>query len=208
MLYPEGAKSFPDLAPDIQAALLSHRVELQDRAAYKRGNCEWWRYTWPLHREHFQRPRLFCPYRASENRFALDAERKFLGLTDTTVLYDRGQQEDLRYILGVLNSRVLSARFRFIGKLLGGGVYEYYENTVTQLPIPRRAPGDPEHDQMVLLVRRREEAAVELASTYVHDERVLLREEVDALDQEIERLVQRLFELSDDEMGLLDEQLS
>ena len=207
LLYLEDAPSFRSLPDDVRDHLNSHSAELKDRAAYKRGNCEWWHYTWPLHKEYFGRSRIWCPYLAPENRFALDLDCQYLGITDTTVLYDNGQEEDLRYILGVLNSRILTARFRFIGKLLGGGVLEYYENTVGKLPIPRRRRGDPGHDRMVELVTRREELAVELGSSRVYDEVQRLEEERRTIDAEIERLVAGLFGLTSDEVLILEEQL-
>jgi len=134
--------------------------------------------------------------------------RATLGITDTTVLYDNGQPESMRYIVGVLNSRVLTARFRFIGKLLGGGVLEYYENTVSQLPLPRRAPGDPQHDRMVELVQRREEAEIELRSTFVGEEQEQLTAQCANLDAQIEALVAELFHLTSEEVAILTAQMT
>lgn len=125
MIFPNAVRRFDLLPQDLQAHIECSREKLMDRAAYRRGNCEWWQYTWPLHREFFDRPRIFCPYRAATNRFAIDQDRAFIGITDTTVLYARDQAEDLRFIVGVLNSRLASFRFAFLGKLLGGGVFEY-----------------------------------------------------------------------------------
>ena len=130
MLYVENAPSFQKLPAVVRDQMSANEGTLRARAAFIRGNCYWWRYTWPLHKAYDARPRIFAPYRAQTNRFALDEGHGFLGLTDTTVLYDNDQPEDLKYFLGFLNSAVLEARFKFIGKLLGAGVLEYYENTV------------------------------------------------------------------------------
>lgn len=119
LLWLEDTPTFDDLPEDIQNHLEQNREVLENRAAFVRGNCDWWRFSWPLHKDFFHRARIFCPYRASSNRFALDEDRNFLGITDTTVLYDNEQPEDLRYVLGLLNTRILTARFLFISKLLG-----------------------------------------------------------------------------------------
>jgi hypothetical protein len=137
LLYLEDIKFFKDLPEKINSYILSHKAELQKRAAFKRGNCDWWRYTWPLHKEHFYKDKLYCPYLANTNRFALDAQNKYLGLTDTTVLYDNGQKEDLRYFLALLNSELLSFRFRYIGKLKSNNIYEYVWNSVSKVPVKR-----------------------------------------------------------------------
>ncbi|MGH3458516.1 Eco57I restriction-modification methylase domain-containing protein, partial [Aeromicrobium sp.] len=206
-LYVEDSTAFGQLPADVRAHLSSHRTTLESRAAYQRGDCLWWKFTWPLHKEFFDRPRIICPYRASWNRFALDEQRKFLGLTDTTVLYENGQPEDLRYILALLNSRTLTARFRFIGKLIGGGNYEYYENTVRKLPIPRRSAGDADHDQIVELVKKIEAATEARDSTIVTSEIAELDQEIASTHASIESEVQKLFDLSDDEKELLEAQL-
>jgi hypothetical protein len=202
MALPNAAASLTDLPEDVRHVIESGETELKERAAYKRGDCEWWRYTWPLHFQYMDRARILCPYRAETNRFALDADKRYLGITDTTVLFDADQPEDIRYILGVLNSRISEFRFRFIGKLLGGGVLEYYPNTVEQLPIPRRQPGDEDHDQLVLLVASRLEATAELRSTLIEEERQLIQTVIDLRDSAIDDLVCRLFDLTDDEREL------
>ena len=137
VLLPHTVERFGDLPPAARQHLERHRPELEARAAFRRGDCEWWRFTWPLHASLIRRPRLLCPYMAGTNRFALDEEARFLGLTDTTVLYDAGQPEPLPYLCALLNSRLLTRRYRTIGKLRSAGVYEYFWNGVSRLPIPR-----------------------------------------------------------------------
>jgi hypothetical protein len=150
ILYLEHVAEFGQLPPGIQRHLLAHRAELESRAAYRRGDCEWWKYTWPLHKELYGRPRMLCPYLAATNRFAIDSHNEFLSLTDTTVLFDNGQPEDLRYIAALLNSRLLTWRFRTIGKLKGQGQREYFWNSVSRLPIRRSSdPYTPLDDQAV-----------------------------------------------------------
>lgn len=207
MLYLEDVDRFSHLPADVQAHLKKHRADLEQRAAFIRGNCDWWRFTWPLHKDYFKKARVFCPYRATENRFAVDDAAYFLGITDTTVLYGNNQPEDLRYITAVLNSRVLSARFRYIGKLLGGGVLEYYENTVSKLPVPRREAGSPDHDELVDLAERRAKLAEDRLSTLVPSEQVALIEEARAVELDIEALIVSMFQLTTSEVALVEAEL-
>ena len=99
---------------------------------------------------------MVCPFLATENRFALVDDDRFIGLTDTTVLFTKEQPESLKYLLGLLNSRLLTFRFRAIGKLKGGGIYEYFWNSVSKLSIRRvdfSQPADrARHDRLVTLV--------------------------------------------------------
>jgi len=154
LLYTEAFTAFSQLPAGAQAHLRAHRAELEARAAYQRGNCQWWQWTWPLHKQYINRNKIYCPYLATDNRFALDTTHSLLGLTDTTALYDKGQPEDVRYLLGLLNSSLLTYRFRYIGKLKSGGILEYFWNSISKLPIRRIAPTDPRHQRMVELAQR------------------------------------------------------
>lgn len=203
MFYVERASGFDKLPPQVRAALTGQEVALRARAAFLRGDCEWWRFTWPLHKARDQEPRIIAPYRAQGNRFALDESASYLGLTDTTVLYDAGQPESLKYILGFLNSSILESRFRFIGKLLGAGVMEYYENTVSKLVIPRSGPGSELHDSMVGLVSALIDATDERASTQIRAEQVALDDQIGRLKSQIDALVVTAYGLSDSERDLL-----
>jgi type I restriction-modification system DNA methylase subunit len=204
LIYPELVTDFEDLPKLIRTHLCAHEKELKRRAAYRRGNCAWWKCTWPRHADYVDRARIFTPYQASGNRFALDSECRFLGVTDTTVLYVAGQPEDLRFILGVLNSRVLEFRFRFIGKLKGGGVYEYYKNTVRRLPIPRSQPGTVQHDRLVELVDTRIALAEELGGQPAAYDRGLIQSDIAAVERAIDEHVYGLFDLDDDDQAVID----
>lgn len=97
--------------------------------------------------------KILSPYMAKSNRFAIDTNDEFLSLTDTTVIFDSGQEEDLYYILGLLNTELLTNRYKSIGKLKGGGIYEYFWNSVSKMPIKRIDFSNAEevslHDQIV-----------------------------------------------------------
>ena len=90
---------------------------------------------------HHFRPKIIVPYRASENRFAVDETGLLAGLTDTTVLFAKNDDVNFLYALcALLNSSVLNFRYRAlggIGKLTGKGMFEYFENQVGDLPVPR-----------------------------------------------------------------------
>lgn len=208
LLWVEDTPTFDALPDDVRDHLEQNRQDLEKRAAFVRGNCDWWRFSWPLHKDYFHRARIFCPYRASSNRFALDEERRFLGITDTTVLYDNDQPEDLRYILGLLNTRILTGRFLFIGKLLGGGVLEYYENTVSKLRVPRGKPGESRHDRIVELVKQIEEAVEDRESTTLHGEKTTAQQIIDSAAQEIEEITADLYGLSENDRAILEEHIA
>jgi type I restriction-modification system DNA methylase subunit len=134
LLYLEDVLVFDLLPSSVRDHLNAHRDQLMQRAAYKRGNCEWWKYTWPLHKEAYVEPRLLCPYRASFNRFAPVDGRGAISLTDSTVVFPMDATV-MKVLLGILNSRLLTFRYRRLGKLTGNNMWEYFWNGVGMLPI-------------------------------------------------------------------------
>jgi hypothetical protein len=208
LLYVEEAESFTALPGEVKSHLTGHQDALRKRKAFERGDCDWWRFTFPLHKDFFSRPRILCPYRARDNRFAVDHNAEFLGITDTTVLYENGQPESLDYIAAVLNSRVLTYRFRFIGKLVGGGTYEYFHNTVARLPIPRRSPGDPDHDRLAVLAREISHEKAVASSSRVPAEKRAAEFKIREMLDEVDAIAVGLFGLSADERVLIDSALS
>ena len=208
LLYLEDVGDFSALPAGVQRHLKAQEVVLKERAAFQRGNCLWWRYTWPLHKEWYARPKILCPYLATGNRFALDQDCAFIGLTDTTVLFDNDQPEHLCYLLGLLNSRLLSYRFKSIGKLKSGGIYEYFWNGVSKLPIRRINFSDPadnaRHDRMVQMVEQMLSLHKQLASSRTSHDKTLIQRQIDATDRQIDRLVYGLYGLTADEIGIVE----
>ena len=157
VLYTPGAARFADLPAAARAHLTAHRAELEARAPVRRGDRPWWRFSWPLHQGRMDQPRILSPALSRSHRFALDPTGDSIGLTDTTALFDRGQPEDLRYLLGLLNAPVMVWRHGQRAKRKGGGVREFYWNGLAVLPIRRIDMGCPAD-------RRRHDAVVDAVS--------------------------------------------
>lgn len=142
LLFVPAADHLDDLPPGARAHLEAHRARLEGRAAVRRGDRPWWRFTWPLHAALQARPRILCPGLSTGPRFARVGPDDPIGLSDTTVIFDAGQPEDLRYVLGLLQSRVLGWRHRQRAKRRGGA-WEFYWNTLRHLPLRRIDFADP-----------------------------------------------------------------
>lgn len=136
ILYFEDIENFEELPESIQDHLLAHRDILEKRATVINEGRTWWRYSRPMHKEYYNLDKIWCSYRAKENIFCFDNTCDYIGLTNTTVIFDTNENIDLKYLLALLNSKVLNFRYKSIGKQTGSGIYEYFENGVGKLPIP------------------------------------------------------------------------
>lgn len=137
ILYFEDVEEFEDLPNSIKDHLLQNREILENRADKKRRNTsKWWNYTFAMHKEYYDLPKLFCSRRARHNTFGIDEGFKYLSFSNMTVVFETNDQLSIKYILALLNSRVLDFRYKGIGKQTGGGIYEYFPNGIAKLPIP------------------------------------------------------------------------
>lgn len=205
-LYLEDVKTFSALPEPVRNYLSStaNTKKLRARAAFKRGNCEWWRYTWPLHKDLHTRPRLVCPYRTGHLRFALDEDFSWLTLTDTTIAFIKDDvQEDIRYLLGLLNSRLLTFRFRGLAKLTGRDMWEAFDNSIGELPIRRidfeRAADRERHNDIVRLVQQLESAVAGEQTAESTTEESMAMRRLEALLSQLDDLAFDLYGIADPE---------
>lgn len=196
ILYPNAFDRWADVPEEMRAYLSQHREKLEGRAAFKRGNCEWWKYTWPLHATYVNAARLLVPYMAGANRFALDQNATFLGLTDTTVLYANSQPESLWYIMAILNSTPLTAFLKSSAKLRSAGIYEYFENTVGGLPIVRLDPAADLHVELTELAQQTSQSASAVAAARTSDHAERATTQLNVLRNTIDEKVLGLFGLT------------
>jgi len=136
ILYFENVDNYEDLPESIRLHLENNRAILENRATCKNEGRIWWRYSRPMHKEFYHMNKIWCSYRSKSNEFVLDESTDYIGLTNTTVIFDTNPNIKFKYLLALLNSKTLDFRYKSIGKQTGSGVYEYFENGVGKLPIP------------------------------------------------------------------------
>jgi hypothetical protein len=210
LIWVEKANSFSDLPSPVRQYLTENESKLKKRAAYKRGNCEWWKFTWPLHKANYSQPKIVSPYLSSRNRFALDTSRRFVGLTDTIVLFKKPDSEEhIEYFLGLLNSKLLEFRFKGIAKLKGGGIYEYFWNSVSKIPIRRidfskRAEKEL-HDRIVQLVKQMIDGTARLQSVRSDAERDTIQNNLTSTDRKLNALVYELYGIAKGDQQMIEE---
>ncbi len=132
-----------------------------------------------------------------------------------TTIFDTNNDFDLKYLLALLNSKVLNFRYKSIGKQTGGGSFEYFPNGVGKLPIPNI----PKEQQkpFITLADTIIDSKEKIAKYNKHFDslnavdKIEIKEEIEKLDilvqesvDEIDRLVYGLYGLSDGEIGIVE----
>ena len=90
----------------------------------------------------------------------------------------------------------------FLAKLTGAAMYEYFENTVSKLPIPQDVD-DEEHDDLVKLAKAITEQKTLLRSTRIPFEQAELVLAVDKMLTQVDKIVSNLFALSTSEYNYI-----
>ena len=207
ILYFEFIDEFKDLPTEIKSYLKSNKKTLSNRADKKRRKtAKWWNYTFSLHKEYYDLPKLFCSRRNSINEFSYDDGFKYLSFSNMTVIFDTNENYDLKYILALLNSKLLSFRYRSIGKQTGNGIYEYFPNGVSKLPIPKISLD--EQKPFVTLVDKILELFKQLESVNTPQEEKLVKMQIENVDNQIDARVYELYGLNEDEIKIVEDFIS
>ncbi len=137
ILYVEEYENFNDLPTDVQNYLIANKKTLSSRAdKMRRKTSRWWNFSFPMHKDYYHLDKIWTSYRNSNNKFAFDSSKKLIGLTDTTAIFNSNPTKVLiKYVLGILNSKLIDFRYKSIGKQTGGGLFEYFENGISKIPI-------------------------------------------------------------------------
>jgi type I restriction-modification system DNA methylase subunit len=209
LLYFEDVEDFKNLPETIQQHLKNNKKRLSERADKKRRSTAlWWNYTFAMHKEYYHLPKIWCSYRSRSNAFVLDESDEYIGLTNTTVIFGTNTTYSLKYLLALLNSKLLTFRYRSIGKQTGGGVFEYFANGVGKLPIPvldmSNTIEKEQYNNIISLVDK----MIELKHKN-HDEqnpqtKTVIYRQISAVNERINKAVYNLYGLTETEVKMVD----
>ena len=186
--------------PSVAQHLSQYSVAAEKR--YDKGDY-WWELRACEYYDVFSLPKILWPGISSEvTAFALD-EAGYYG-NDNNQLIVSGD----RYLLGILNSRLTRFLLTQICDKVQGGFYRLKIVYVQQLPIRQINVSDPtdqaRHDRMVQMVEQMLALHKQLAAATTGHDQTLLKRQIDTIDREIDRLVYQLYELTQEEIALVE----
>lgn len=196
--------------PNTKAYLEQYYEKLSKRNEVIKKTYPWYRLERPRVRRYFEaQEKIVVPYRSEINRFALDNQSAFNdgGGSYCIVLKDDLQYE-IRYILGILNSKCMDWLYGFIGKPKGKS-REYFNKPLEKLPIRTIDFNNPDdvakHDKMVELVEQMLELNKKVNAPGISSqEKKILQKQIDITDKLIDKLVYELYGLTDEEVGIVE----
>ncbi len=195
----QNEQDFSTHYPIIYAHLLSHKDELLKRNKDETGK----RYEWyclqrwaASYYQDFEKEKIVYGEIVQEPRFYLDNGECELGVfyAEATSFILTG--EHLRYLLGMLHSKLITFAFKtfYAGGGLGESGYRYKKAFIERLPIPKITEKNQElADKIIALVER-------ILKSKEKDPKANTQE----LEKEIDALVYQLYNLTDEEIKIIE----
>ncbi len=208
------AKDYKRRHPLTWAYLEENRERLSSRNKGQMGQ-EWYGYVYKKNHTQFGNPKLLVPSIATGSCFAADLDGTFYfvgsgggggGGYGITLLAETNLS--YLYLLGLLNSSLLSAYLKTISTPFRGGYIALNRQYIEQLPIRPINFSDPaeaaRHDRMVALVKQMLELHKRLAAAKSQSDQELYQRQIDATDKEIDKLVYNLYGLTEEEIRIVE----
>lgn len=186
-----------NLYPQIKNYLFSFYDNLKpkkkstDEYGRKPGSYEWYEILDnTAYYPHFEKEeKIIWGLTADKWAYTLDTEQHYLPsnayiLTSKTI--------PIRYILGLLNSKLLCYYFSFIGVMTAGGAYTLKAATIEALPI---AIGSKEIQNLISLK----------VDSILKAKRNNKQADVSSIEDEIDKLVYQLYGLTEDEINIIEQ---
>jgi len=135
-------------------------------------------------------------------------EKGFIARNNLHVILPKLKYYKLRYILGIINSKLMDYVYTFMNPEKGEALAEVKKEHVELLPIRSINFSDPadktRHDRMVQLVELMLGLHKQFATANTGHEKTALQRQIDATDRQIDQLVYELYGLTDAEIAIVE----
>ena len=186
--------------PNVMAYMKMHRGALEARTDIQGTSKKWYELRPCKYYDLLRKPKIIYASVAQRGTFVLDEVGTFV---DKTCYFIPTND---KYLLGLLNSKLIFYYFSHIAVQRRGGYFEYLTIYVSQLPIRVINFSDPAekaaHDKMVALVERM--LALHQRSARTPQEKEMIQREIESTDGAIDALVYELYGLSPEEIAIVE----
>jgi len=156
----------------------------------------------------FEAPLKIVVRQTGDSIIATLVEQGFIARDNLHVLLPEHNQYDLRYVLGLMNSTLVDFIYTIMNPEKGEALAQVKKKHVEQLPICTINFSDPtdkaRHDKMVAFVEQMLSLNKKLADAKTEHEKTTIERQIDATDHQIDKLVYELYELTDEEIGIVE----
>jgi len=191
--------------------LLDNKEYLENREHGKMSGTDWYSYSRNQALDVISLPKIFTPDIASHSSLSFDeaGEVFFTGGVAGGYGVLVSPEYSTKYMLGLLNSKLLEWFIHQSATSMRGGYYSYESRFIRNLPIRTIDFSDPQdvarHDSMVKLVENMLDLHRRIAETKTGHEKTLLSRQIEATDRQIDGLVYELYGLTEEEIAIVED---
>ncbi|MDP2212202.1 MAG: TaqI-like C-terminal specificity domain-containing protein [Candidatus Aquicultor sp.] len=194
-------KWFSENYPAIAAHLEAFAEKGKKR--YDKGEY-WWELRTCDYYEEFEKPKIMLPDISVRGNFILE-EKGIYFSANTTYIICSGD----KYLLGILNSPLMTFFYKHNFAAYRGGYLRFFTQYLEKLPIRTINFSDPtdkaNHDKMVSLVERMLDLNKQLATAKTPHDTKVIQTQIDATDRQIDNLVYEFYDLTEEEIKIVEE---
>ena len=200
--------------PAISAWLNEHKTKLNARRWFKKTATQlsgrWYGLMYLDNYSAFNQPHLLTPSLSKESNFTLGKGKLFVtGTAGVTSIITKNLPEGIEYLLGLLNSRLLSVYIIKHSPVFQGSFHKFSSNYLKKVPI-RRIDFTNEkekklHADIIGLVKRLLDTHLKIKVVGDSEpKKELLEREAKVYEEKIDKLVYELYGLTDEEVKVVE----
>ncbi len=185
--------------------LNSTKNKLLERSNVDSNN--WWLYPYPKNLLIMEKPKIIYQVLSQNGSFTLDEKGEYFyvgggnagGYAITTETNDINE---LKYLLGILNSNVTTFFISKVASCFKGGYYSFGKHSFEHFPLPS---SELNNEPLINLVNEMLKLHKDLQNTKIPTERKLIQQQIELTDKKINEIVYELYNLTEEEINIIEE---
>ena len=194
--------------PNVWKYLNNNKGRLAGREYFDRSSKLWYELWCPRDIGLLGREKILVAELAESNRFALAGPDQYFGDTVCGIIPSHHIREDISYLIGLLNSRLLEYIYKKTTVPKANRFYIYKTMFLKKIPIRmidfEQSKDIKAHDQIVALTRELALQSALLVKAGTPHEKEANKRQLNALEDEVNHIVYQLYSLNDNEIGTIE----
>ncbi len=203
-------KYIMNICPLAWQYLTENKTGLEERERGKMKGDNFYAYIYPKNLKEFEAVKISTPEIANSCQMTIDTQGNLYHTTKVySFIFQKERQENQLYFLGILNSKLLWFFLKSTGYILQGGYFTFKTQYLKPFPICEidfnNSEDKDQHDKMVELVAQMLKLKKQLAETNTSHDKTAIQRQIDVADHQIDQLVYKLYDLTENEIKTVEE---
>jgi len=186
--------------PSLAEHLSIYEKEAEKR--YDKGEY-WWELRACDYYDEFEKPKIVLPDISIRGNFTLDSKGENYCINTAYIISSSD-----KFLLGVLNSSLITFYYENLSSRYRGGYLRFIYQYLMQLPIYQPDSSDPSeknlHDKIIKLVDKMIELQDYLEKAKTETNKIMIQRQIETVDKQIDKLVYEMYNLSDEDIELVE----